>query len=130
MQETLWKSFLKKRVRQMPLAKQESCKPKSICWNCSRQNLSNRSWKNPKSSIDCQHRPAKRGSQGINSRTLLSLSKELARFGRVPLTQERRSGMAPDQFVRSVPARAPPPAPKATSRQGHIPLDALVPPQR
>src|SRR5438874_1138004 len=52
MQETLWKSFLKKQVKQMLLAKQESCKQKSICWNCSKQNLRNKSWKNQKSSID------------------------------------------------------------------------------
>src|SRR6266566_1162726 len=46
------------------------------------------------------------------------------------LTPARRSGMALDRFVRSVPARASPPAPKAASRRGHRPVDALAPPPR
>src|SRR2546429_9013868 len=54
MQETLWKSFLKKRVKPRRLAKQESWRQKSICWNCYKQNLRNKSLKNQKSSIDFQ----------------------------------------------------------------------------
>src|SRR2546429_1826513 len=63
MQETLWKSFLKKRVKPMLLAKQESCRQKSICWNCSKPNLRNKSLKNQRSSIDFQDSSAKRGSE-------------------------------------------------------------------
>src|SRR5947209_3475060 len=54
MQKTLWKSFLKKRVKQKLLAKQESCRQKSICWNCYKQSLKNKSLKNQRSSIDLQ----------------------------------------------------------------------------
>src|SRR5438067_1211719 len=56
MQETLWKSFLKKRVKPRRLAKQESCRQKSICWNCTKQNLRNKSLKNQSSSIDLTFR--------------------------------------------------------------------------
>src|SRR5437016_5306360 len=49
---------------------------------------------------------------------------------KTPLTQARRSGMALDQFVRNVPAWAYPPVPRAASRRGGRPLDALAPPQR
>src|SRR6266702_1843898 len=59
-QKTLWKSFLKKRVKPLLLAKQESWRQKSICWNCYKQNLRNKSLKNQKSSTDFQDFSAKR----------------------------------------------------------------------
>src|SRR5438067_12321316 len=77
MQETLWKSFLKKRVKPRRLAKQESCRQKIICWNCSKQNLRNKSWKNQDSSIDCQDCSAKGRFEWINSHTSFSLSNHL-----------------------------------------------------
>src|SRR5437588_13060774 len=46
----------------------------------------------------------------------------------VSLTRARRSGMALNQFVRSVPEQAPPPSPRAASRRGYIPRDAHAPP--
>src|SRR2546430_2630376 len=48
----------------------------------------------------------------------------------VSLTRARRSGMALNQFVRSVPEQGPPPTPRAASRRGYIPRDAHAPPPR